>query len=136
MTPLTEYDIQTAMIAYYKSQPSITSLLKTPTGTEIREAQFQGVEFSYPAIRVYVDVFPSVNGCGPDKAEICTMVYSEQKSSREAKLISAAIVKLLHKKIFTSNGLKFGMMRVVKEWRSERSIYAWSNRIDLETLVS
>jgi hypothetical protein len=133
--PLTEYDIQSALIAYYKSQPSITSLLLGPTGTAIKESQWQGTSFEYPAIRVYVDVFPSVNGCGPDRAEICTEVFSAQKSSRESKLISATIVKLLHKKIFTSNGFKFIMMRVVKEWRSERSIYAWVIKIDLEALV-
>jgi hypothetical protein len=133
--PLTEYDIQSALIAYYKSQPTITSLLLGPTGTEIRENQWQGTAFEYPAIRVYVDVYPSVNGCGPDRAEICTEVFSAQKSSKESKLISAAIVKLLHKKIFTSNGLKFFMVRIVKEWRSERSIFAWITKIDIEALI-
>ena len=134
--PLTQYAVQTALISYYKSQPTITSLLTTPTGTEVRESQYQGTAFTYPAIRVYVNMYPSINGCGPDRAEICTEVYSEQKSSREAKLISAAIVQLVHKKIFTSNGLRFFMVRVVKEYKSERSIFAWLNRIDLEALVN
>jgi hypothetical protein len=136
MATMTSYGVQTALIAYYKSQQAITSLLLTPTGTEVRESQYQGVQFSYPAIRVYVDAYPSINGCGPDRVMMYTEVFSEQKSSREAKLIAATISSLLHKSIFTSKGLKFSMVRIVQEHAAERSIYAWKSKIDIEALVN
>jgi len=135
MGAMTSYKVQSAFLAYYKSQPSIVSLLVSGT-VQIKESQWQGVDFTYPAIRVYVDLFPSVNGCGPDTAKVCTEIYSEQKSSKEAKVIAGTITNLMHKHPFTSNGLKFSMVRVTQEYKAERSIYAWMSRIEMEVLVS
>lgn len=133
--PLTEEQIQMAWISHLKSLPAITSLMTGVSGTEIRESNWQGGDYTYPAIRVYVDTFPSVNGCGPDTAQITTCVFSEQKSSLEAKHISGTLVKNVHKKRFTSNGVTFEMVRVTKTTKSERSIYAWQSDVVCECLV-
>ena len=135
MSAITSYEVQSALLAYYKSQPSIVSLFVSGT-VQMKESQWQGVDFTYPALRVYADVYPSVNGCGPDRAVACTEIYSEQKSSKEAKIIAGTISNLLHKKVFTSNGFKFSMVRIVKEYKAERSIYAWMSKLDIEVLVS
>lgn len=135
-SPVTEETVQAAWISHLKSMPNLTSLLTGVSGTEIREYQWQGADFVYPALRVYVDVFPSLNGCGTDKANVCVEVYSEQKSSKEAKHISGVIVDAMHKKRFKSNGLDFPMVRVVKSDRADRSIFAWVCRVNFETLVN
>ena len=135
MATMTSYGVQKALIGYYKTQPQILAFLVSGT-QQIREGQFQGVDFIYPAIRVYVDAYPSINGCGPDRVMMYTEVFSEQKSSREAKLIASTISSLLHKSIITSQGLKFSMIRIVEEHAAIRSIYAWMAKIDIEALVN
>ena len=55
-------EVQGAMISYLKSQSPVTSLLGGTT--EIRESEWQGTDFVYPAVRLSIDWMPSVNGCG------------------------------------------------------------------------
>lgn len=132
----TELSIQAAFISHLKAQPSLTSQMTGVSGTEIREYQWQGADFVYPAVRIYVDVYPSLNGCGVDNATVCIEVYSEQKSSMEAKSIASTLVDLLHKTRFKANGLDFPMVRVKSTDRADRSIYAWVCRVNLEVLVN
>lgn len=136
MTTVTEETIQAAFIAHLKSLPELTSQLTGVSGTEIREYQWQGADFVYPALRVYVDVFPSVNGCGTDRAMVCIEAFSEQKSSKEAKHLSGILVDKLHKRRFIAEGLNFAMVRVVNTDKAERTIFAWMCKVNLEVLVS
>lgn len=136
MSASTEYEIQAAFISYLKSKPTLTSQFTGVSGTEIRENQWQGSDFVYPALRIYVDVIPSVNGCGPDTAMVCLDAYSEQKSSRQSKLIAQTLVNVLHKKRFKAGGLDFPMVRVTKTDRAVRTIYAWVTRVNVTVLVN
>lgn len=136
MTAVTEETIQGAFISHLKSMAPLTALLTGVSGTEIREYQWQGADFVYPAVRVYVDVFPSLNGCGTDNADVCVAVYSEEKSSLQAKHIAGVLVDQLHKTRFRANGLDFPMVRVRSTDRADRSIYAWVCRVNLQVLVN
>lgn len=135
-SPTTEETIQAAWISHLKANTTLTAEFTGVSGTEIREAQWQGADFVYPALRVYVDVFPSLNGCGTDRAVVCLEVYSEQKSSKEAKHIAGILVDQYHKKRFKAGGLDFPMVRVTEATHAMRDIYAWKCRVMLECLVN
>lgn len=128
--------IQAAWIAKLKSMSNLTSQLIGVSGTAIKENQWQGADFVYPALRVYVDVYPSINGCGPDRAEVCTEVYDDFKSSIHVKHIGGILIADLHKHRFKSQGLDFLMVRVMKQKRAERSIFAWYGSVTFDVLVS
>lgn len=128
--------IQAAFIAKLKSLPDLTAQMTGVSGTEIRESQWQGADFVYPAIRVYVDVFPSINGCGPDRAEVCTEIFTDEKSSLKVKHIGGTIMQHLHKHRFKARGLDFSMVRVVQQKRAERTAPAWQGSVTFEVLVS
>lgn len=133
---VSEETVQAAWIAKLKGMSNLTSQMTGVSGTEIRENQWQGQDFVYPAIRVYVDVFPSVNGCGPDRAEVCTEIFTDEKSSKKVKHMGGTIMQNLHKHRFKSQGLDFSMVRVMEQKRAERSIFAWQGSVTFEVLVS
>lgn len=139
-------ELQAAMVAYLKSQNSVTSLLSSggSSATEIRECSWQGTDFQYPNIRVGVDLMPSINGCGPDKADYIIETFSDKKSSLEADTISSAMAKLLHKHPFSVTitlplqspvTLNFPVVVVVQVAKAERTIYGWLSKIQLRTQV-
>lgn len=132
----TGLDVQAAFIAHLKASPTITSQMTGVSGTEIREAQWQGADFVYPALRVYVDYMPSLNGCGTDTAKVCIEVHAEDKSSLKAQQLVSALVVLLHKHRFKAGGLDFPMVRVVETLHPERTIFDWSSKVNLEVLVN
>jgi hypothetical protein len=136
-------DIQAGIIAYMKSKPAIVSLLSK--AGDIKESQWMGTDFTYPAIRVYVDFSPTIPPCSPDDANIGIEVYSEQKSSAEAQNIAGVIHGIFHGHPFQSTGativngignvIKFPMVYTKQIKRAERSIYAWMACVDLHVLV-
>src|SRR5688572_8868497 len=118
--PTTGEDIQAAFIGYLKSKTIVTSLLASGTSQEIRESEWQGEDFSYPNIRIAVDMIPQE--CGPYNADITIDTFSTEKSSKQASHISAILTGLLHKKPFTQSGLRFSTVRVMRVNRPDRSI--------------
>ena len=133
---VTTMTIQAAVISHLKSNSTLTSQLTGVSGTEIREAQWQGADFVYPALRVYVDLQPSLNGCGTDKAMVCIEVHTEEKSSLKAQQLSGTLVDILHKHRFKAGGLDFPMVRVTDVIHPERTIYDWMTKVNLEVLVN
>lgn len=131
----TSKDAWAAILAYLKSKTSITSLLLNGGATEIRERQWMGEDFEYPAIRVSLDFFPSINGCGPDDLTAHIQVFSEQKSSQECQIIAGALETLLHKKPFKINGLDFPVVVVKEIPRPTRPIYAWETDVQIRMQV-
>jgi hypothetical protein len=129
----TNNEIQAAWISSLKSKTDITSLLSKVH--EIRERQWQGDDFEYPAVRVSVELFPSTTRCS-DRATILIDVFSEEKSSKECQEISAAIAKEYHGKPFSDGTLRFSSVLVTRISRVERSIYAWTQQIELSVWVS
>ncbi len=128
-------DTQVAWIAYLRSKPQVTSLL-AGGANEIKELEWQGEVFSYPNIRVSVDYYPSVNGCGPDDFDLYIDVFSEEKSSKQAVHIAEVLQNLLHKKPFTQSGVKFPMVWVKKVDRPDRDIFAWRSTLHIKGLAN
>ena len=125
--------VQEAWIAYLKSQTTLVALLDN--SLQIKQLQWQGDEFLYPAVRVSVDYFPSVNGCGPDDIDIFIDVFSEEKSAKEVLHISSVLQTILQKKAFTQNGIKFPMVWVKKIDKPVRDIYAWKSTLNIKALA-
>lgn len=124
---------QAAWVAYLKSKTQLVALLDS--SLQIKEQQWQGDEFKYPAVRVAVDYFPSINGCGPDDIDVTVDVFSEQKSSKEAAHIAAVLQSILHKHPFTQNGVKFPMVNVQKIQKPFRDIFAWKVSVPVKGLA-
>lgn len=120
---------QAAWITSLKAQPTIIALLPNGTGEEIRECEYQSDKFVYPNIRVGIDYMPSINGCGPDDADVTIEVFSEEKSSKQASHIASVIQGLYNKRPFTANGVRFCTVWVEKIDKPQRSIYAWVVKI-------
>ena len=87
--PVDNETVQSSWVAYLKSKPQLVALLDS--SLQIKEQQFQGDSFLYPAVRVAIDYYPSVNGCGPDGIDVYIDVFSAEKSSKEAAHISAVL---------------------------------------------
>ncbi len=93
--------IQADIIADILSQSSITSLLASVN--EVREDQYQGTVYGYPAIRVaLISQTPLI---GPYPCDLTTLnltlrVYTEGGSSRSNSVILAAINSHLHRNTF------------------------------------
>lgn len=126
-----EETVKAAWIASLKSQPTLTALLLSPGSTEIRETQWQGSDFDYPAIRVAVDFMPSINRCGPDNSDVTIEIFSAEKSSKQAVHIASVIQGLYHGHTFKASGLMFNTVIVRKVHKAQRSIYAWIAKMDI-----
>jgi len=92
--------VQAALVAALKANTALTTWLAArSTAGEIREAQYQGTQFSYPAVRVAVgDQVPVGDTCYTTRAEVTfeTWCYSEHDSSQQcdqlAKLVADALL--------------------------------------------
>lgn len=128
-------DVQADWIASLKSKTAITSLLIGGGAGEIREAEWQGDKFTYPNIRVSVDIMPSTRDCGPMDAEILLEVFSEEKSSKQGAHIASVIHPLYHARPFTINGHRYNVVDITKIERPNRSMYAWVTKIYIDVQV-
>ena len=120
-----------AWIASLKSKIQLTSLLLVQGADSIKELQWLGTEFEYPAVRVSVDFRPSINRCGPDDANIDIEVYSAEKSSKQAAHIASTIYHLYHGHPFSAAGVMFSTVIVRDVEKPIRSIYAWMSRVKI-----
>lgn len=119
-------EIMASLITYLKENTSIVSQLSSID--EIRESNWQGDVFSYPNVRVRViENTPIANGCSC-KATVGVQTFSEEKSSKEAALISGIIGKEMRDASFTREGVTMVMrltnltpaLRIsTTVWRSE-----------------
>ena len=106
-------EVQIALVEHLKADVALVALLST--SSQIKETQWQGTEFTYPAVRVENDVLPSIDGCSPDGVEITVYSLSETKTSKQCSLIAAEISRLLHCKTFSgTNGVKFLSVKVTR----------------------
>jgi len=125
----TSETFKAAWIASLKSKPTLLALLST--SGDIKETQWQGSDFIYPAVRVSVDFMPSVNRCGPDDADVEIKVYSEEKSSKQSVHIANVIYGLYHGHPFTAAGVMFNTVIVKKIDKPMRSIFAWETCVKI-----
>jgi hypothetical protein len=98
-------EIQAGIIAYLKSRTNILAELSDTD--EIREDQWQGTEFSYPAIRLMLS--PAKPFGGDCYVDITGTIYvfSENASSQQADRIAGIIANEIDGKTMTSTGVNF-----------------------------
>ena len=126
-------DIQAALVAYLKAKTAVTSLLVTSAG--VKESQWQGTQFDYPAVRLDLGVQTPVGGGSgscPARLTISIRCYSQNASSQEADNLAGAVNSVLHGKQFSNSGIRFvvystGLVSAVRQdertWRSEANFW-------------
>lgn len=133
---LSNYQLQSAIIAYLKAQSAITDALDIDNdgdgADEIREDQWKGSNYTYPNIRVRLITNNPLHDdadCSASRISLSIMVFSEKDSSLECEQISGIIHTTLHGKSFITNGIAFAKLRTtnlipaisvgLQTWRSE-----------------
>lgn len=129
--------VQSALIGYLKTKTEVTTLLTTDTN-EIRENQWQGRDFSYPAIRFHnVSLKPDTRGnCNSFLAEITWMVFSEKPSSWEADKISGIISQVLHDKQFMYEGILIYLRTINISPADRKDERTWQSEVRMSGSVS
>jgi hypothetical protein len=130
--------IQAAWISKLKANTNITALV---SATEIREDLWKGTDFSYPNIRVKLGNLtpqnPSAN-CQIFKSEVSILVFTEQKSSKQADDIAGVVATEFWGKSFTINGVRFSgivLDALVPAIVPERDVNSWMSSVDFTALV-
>lgn len=130
-------EIQIALIERLKADSALITLLGT--SDQIKETEWQGAEFVFPAVRVENTVKPNIVPCSPDDVDITIFCLSEKKSSKQCSLISAEVANYLHNTRFTAaNGTKFMFLKVVSisypKQQEEQSV--WMSPVEIVAQVS
>ena len=128
---LSNDDIQAGLVAKLKASTTIVALLAS--GTSIKEDQWQGTTFVYPAVRVDLGMqLPRAN-CDGAEVTFSVLCYSEDASSRKADELAGTVNDQLHRKAFTSSSIRYsvysqGLIPAIREddrtWRSEATFHA------------
>ena len=128
--------IQTALIS--KLQGEATVLAELSDTDEIREDQWQGTEFSYPAIRVrMISNKPLKNSdCDQSMIGVGLQVFSEDASSMEADRIAGIIDNALHDKPFSQDSLLIALRTddLIPAIRS--NMRTWKSEVLMNGIVS
>jgi hypothetical protein len=110
------------------------------TDGQIKESQWQGTDFTYPAVRLGNDIIPNDKDCPPDTVEGTISVFTEEKSSKRCSQISSEIAKILHRTSFTSavNGVKFIRITVTRVTYPNQleDMSIWQSQVQITALVS
>lgn len=123
---ITNSEFQEALVARLRdgTRAEITAIHARLAGgdaSEVRENQFQGTEFSYPALRVHVNYAQPI-GEGPCRDEVFRFYFSitswsEDPSSGEADDILGLIADGLDERIIDVAAFRTGNI----DWRSSNS---------------
>ena len=130
--------IQAAWIAKLKANTSITALVPA---VEIREELWKGTAFTYPNIRVKLgNLTPTVpnNNCQVFKSEVSILVFTEQKSSKQADDIAGVIAEQFWGKPFTQGGVRFAgvtLDELVPAMVPERDENSWLAEVHFTATV-
>ncbi len=104
--------VQAGIISHLKADTSLIAWLTTYSAqSEIRENQWQGREFVYPAVRV--DLLPQTEpGNPPCFAQILFNVFSfaEGDSSKDAAVLAGLLDTALIRKKFSGTGFNSGLV--------------------------
>ena len=120
-------EIKQGIIAKLKASSSVTAELGA--ATDIKESQWQGTEFDYPAIRVRINSNIPVGSADCGAAFTASiLVFTEDASSAKCDEIAGIISEVLHDTQFVSAGMNFGLWRTnlvpairrdTRTWRAE-----------------
>ena len=129
-------EVQSALVQYMKVNTTITASI--PDGSdEIRESQWQGVNFKYPNIRVNVPRLTEMtNLCHAFNADFSILVFSEEASSYEADKIVGIINNVLHRRSFSYQNVRFVLTTstIIPAIRSESRL--WRSELLLRGTVN
>ena len=105
--------IQYAVVDYMKNA-TICSVIRDELSDtdEIREDQWQGTKFEYPAIRVnLIENKPTTEneGCHAAKIKLSIQVFSEDDSSRQSDRIAGIISSVLHGQQFSNQNINMAL---------------------------
>jgi len=107
--------IQSALIS--KANGDTVIVASPLVSGSVREFNFQGTDFSYPAVRLQIesqiDVADTNVHC-PSQVDFSWYVFSEKASSLEANSIAGRLVSELRGLSFSQNNIKFVKIRVLE----------------------
>ena len=108
--------VQAGIIAKLKADTALIAWLTVRSAdSEIRESQWQGAVFTYPAVRVDLGTqLPGGNGpCYLTNGEIPFTVYSysEDDSSKQADVLAGLVNDALLGEQFSSTGFTTGLVK-------------------------
>lgn len=120
--------IQEALIAKLKGNATIVAQLSS--SGDIKEDQWQGTAFIYPAVRLQLNSNEPLSGseCRHSKIGLSIQVYTEDDNSKKADEIAGIINNELHEKPFSSTGIAISLRTTnlipavksdVRTWRSQ-----------------
>jgi hypothetical protein len=130
--------IQGAWIAKLKANTAVTALVPA---VEIREDLWKGTAFTYPNIRVKLgNLTPTAkNVCQIFSSEVSILVFTEQKSSKQADDIAGVIAEQFWGHPFTLNGVRFTgvtLDALVPAMVPERDENSWLAEVNFTATVS
>jgi hypothetical protein len=130
--------IQAAWVSRLKSNTAITALVPA---VEVREDNYKGTDFNYPMIRVKLgNLTPTAlnNNCQIFKSEVSILVFTEQKSSKQADDIAGVIAEQFWGKPFTQGGVRFAgvtLDELVPAMVPERDENSWLAEVHFTATV-
>lgn len=128
-------EIQAALIAKLKGNATIVALLSS--SGDIKEDQWQGTNFVYPAVRLQLNSNePLTPNCPHLRIGLSILVFSETDNSLQADQIAGIINNELHNRQFSSNGIAISLRttNLIPAVRSERLI--WRSQILMTGIAS
>ena len=106
--------VAAALLQYLYSLPTLLAAL--PEGKSgIHEYDWQGENFKYPCVRFKLGTQspqPDETDCSIYRQNFSLIVYSEQKSSKEANQIMGIINAIIHKTNFDSGMVRFAYIHI------------------------
>ncbi len=116
MTLIANDELLEAWIQELKGNSTVTDLLDDVN--EIRQEEWKGSGFTYPAIRVEILVNTPPNSGDSDQClasqQVAIYTFSEEASSLEANQIAGIIADEYHKKSLNSQGIFFTKNKVTE----------------------
>lgn len=105
-------DVQEAVVTALKADVPLVAAV----GVEIRESQWQGVDFTYPIVRVNMSsMVPWHKGTCADRltsSKFNVLTFSENASSLEANQIAKLAIAALHLEYLSGTGWVSGRIRL------------------------
>ena len=128
--------IQGGLIAYLKEKTDVTSLLGNVD--EIREDSWKGTDFVYPNLRV--EMLPlrlsDNQRCALSDSDASIIIFSEEKSSKEADTLAGVVAETLRGKSFVRNGVRFSLISVDMIFPALATEERWRSEVSLKMVVS
>jgi len=105
---ITNAEIQASIVGWLKGRPLVVAEIMD--SDEIKEDQWQGTAFVYPAIRVrLISNKPEYRQGCVQPITFGVQVYTEDASSKNCDRIAGIIGKEIHDNQLSTGGLHFGM---------------------------